>query len=267
MPVIGQEGGEMHFMDSPIFFDHSSAGKPLVDWTIVAGARGALPLGKKVLGTLSCQEVVFCSVADTSWKELGGKLGFKTVYAGKASLLNVDFTSQCLAAKNAGVDVLGLVFDTAGIERIAQSCSAVNFHPLYFYTSVQSNVSFLNNPHLANSIIAQPLRPWFLTDHPEIRQFQSVMKQYAPGLAIDSSSLNGWAAATLFERAAPAFAADTVTPDGILKAMWQVKNDDMDGLSYPVTFSQTKPHDYKVCGWVVWVRPGKFESDGKMTCL
>ena len=267
MPVIGQEGAEQHWTESPLFFDHSTAGKSLVDWTIVAGARAAIGEGKKVLGTLTCQEVVYCTVSDSSWKELGVKLGLKPVYTGKASLLNVDFTSQCLAAKNAGVEVLGLAFDTAAIERIAQSCSAVNFKPLFFYTSVQSNLSFTGNPNLADSVIAQPLRPWFLTEHPEIREFQAAIKKYAPGLAIDSSSLNGWAAGTLFERAAPAFEADTVTPEAILKAMWQVKNDDMDGLSWPQTYTEGKPYVRKVCGWIVRVRPGKFETDGKMSCL
>lgn len=268
IPTIGNQGGELYYFEPKArnFFHTSSSGEPLVDWTMVAAAREANTENKKTVGILTCQEVVFCNLADTNWREIGERAGLTVKYQGKASLLNVDFTSQCLAAKNAGVQTLVVAFDTSGIERIASSCAAVNFKPLIAMTSVQSGLAMIKNPDLAGGSIAQPLRPWFLTDSPAIRNYQAQMAKFAPGVAIDSSSINGWAAATLFSRAAPAFAADTVTSAGILKALWQVKNDDLDGLSYPLTFSETKVPEYKVCGWVVRIRPGKFESDGKMFC-
>ena len=43
-----------------------------------------------------------------------------------------------------------------------------------------------------NFVIAQPLLPWFLTQFPANKLFQDTLKKFAPGLQIDSSSLNGW---------------------------------------------------------------------------
>lgn len=266
IPVIGQEGGELQFFDAPTFFSHASAGRPLIDLTMYAGARTAKAEGLSKLGILTCTEVTYCSVADKDWDAITKKEGLNLVYRGKASLLNVDFTSQCLAAKNAGTEALVVAFESTAIHRIAQSCNSVGFKPMIVLTSVQSNLDFRDDPALDRAAIAQPLRPWFLTDHPAIKLYQSVLKQWAPDLPFDSASLNGWGAVQLFSKATAAFAADVVTSEGITKALAAVKNEDLGGLTYPLSFSADKPQDPKICGWVVRMIKGEFSSDGKMFC-
>jgi branched-chain amino acid transport system substrate-binding protein len=266
LPVIGQEGGELFWGTAPNFFNHGTSGRPLIDFTLIAGARAALAVGKKKLGTLACQEVSYCNTADKSWADLGKQIGLEPVYRGQSSLLTVDFTSQCLAAKKAGVEVLALAFESTGIHRIAQSCASVGFKPMIVCTSVQSNLDFVDDENLDGVVIAQPYLPWFLNDRPAIQAFQAVLRQFAPGLPLDSASINGWAAAQLFSRADKAFAADVVTSKGILDALGTVKNDDLGGLSYPLTFTPGKPQDTKRCGWIMKVQEKKFTSDGKRFC-
>jgi branched-chain amino acid transport system substrate-binding protein len=266
LPVIGQEGGELFWGTAPNFFNHGTSGRPLIDFTLIAGARAALAVGKKKLGTLACQEVSYCNTADKSWADLGKQIGLEPVYRGQSSLLTVDFTAQCLAAKKAGVEVLALAFESTGIHRIAQSCASVGFKPMIVCTSVQSNLDFVDDENLDGVVIAQPYLPWFLNDRPAIQAFQSVLSQFAPGLPLDSASINGWAAAQLFSRADKAFAADVVTSKGILDALGTVKNDDLGGLSYPLTFTPGKPQDTKRCGWIMKVQNKKFTSDGKRFC-
>jgi ABC-type branched-subunit amino acid transport system substrate-binding protein len=188
------------------------------------------------------------------------------VYRGQSSLLTVDFTSQCLAAKQAGVEVLALAFESTGIHRIAQSCASVGYKPMIVCTSVQSNLDFGEDRNLEGVVIAQPYLPWFLNDQPAIATFQAVLRQFAPGLQLDSASINGWAAAQLFSRAQKAFAADTVTSEGITEALATVRSDDLGGLTYPLSFSPGKPQETKRCGWIMKVRDGKFTSDGKRFC-
>jgi len=266
VPVVGQEGGELEAVNSPIYFNHASSGLPLIQLTEIAGARVAKAEGKTIVGTLTCQEVSYCNTADKAWAELAPKLGLRLAYRGQASLLNVDFTSQCLAAKNAGVQALVLAFESTGIHRIAQSCAGVGYHPLIVCTSVQSNPDFKTDENLADVVIAQPVHPWFLADFPAIRQYQSVLRQYGPDVSIDSASINGWTAAQLFSRATSAFAADTVTSEGIMKALWSIKNDDLGGLTYPLSFRPDKPQQQQRCGWVVRVHGGQFTSDGQRFC-
>jgi branched-chain amino acid transport system substrate-binding protein len=266
IPVIGQEGGELQFFDAPTFFSHASAGRPLIDLTMYAGARAAKADGVSKMGILTCTEVTYCGVADADWDAIAKKQGLDLVYRGKASLLNVDFTSQCLSAKNAGTEALVVAFESTAIHRIARSCASVGFKPIIVLTSVQSNADFAEDPALDRAVVAQPILPWFLTDRPAIRQYQSVLNKWAPGLPFDSASLNGWGAAQLFSRAASAFAADVVTSEGITKALSTVKNDDLAGLTYPLSFSPDKPQEPKICGWVVRMLKGQFVSDGKMFC-
>src|SRR5882757_671327 len=266
IPVIGQEGGELFWDSSAIFFNHGTSGRPLIDFTVIAGARAALAEGKKKLGTLTCQEVSYCNTADNSWAQLGAQVGLEPVYRGQSSLLTVDFTSQCLAAKKAGVEVLALAFESTGIHRIAQSCASVGYKPMIVCTSVQSNLDFVDDRNLDGVVIAQPYLPWFLNDRPAIQIFQTVLRQFAPGLPFDSASINGWTAAQLFSRAEKAFAADTVTSKGILDALATIKNEDLGGLTYPLSFSPGKAQDTKRCGWIMKVQGGKFTSDGKRFC-
>ena len=266
IPVIGQEGGELHWGSAPNFFNHGTSGRPLIDFTVIAGARAALAEGKKKLGTLTCQEVSYCNTADKSWAELAKQVGLDPVYRGQTSLLTVDFTSQCLAAKQAGVEVLAVAFESTGIHRIAQSCASVGYQPMIVCTSVQSNLDFTEDKNLEGVVVAQPYLPWFLDGQQAIRNFQGVLRQFAPGLQLDSASINGWTAAQLFSRAHKAFTADTVTSEGILNALATVRNDDLGGLTYPLSFYPGKPQETKRCGWIMKVRDGKFASDGKRFC-
>jgi ABC-type branched-subunit amino acid transport system substrate-binding protein len=266
IPLIGQEGGELHTFDSPLFFNHGTSGKALFDFTLVAGARIAKAAGQTKVGTLVCQEVSACKTNEQSWSTLGPKFGLDVVYRGQASLLTVDFTSQCLAAKNAGVQVLGVSFESTGIHRIAQSCASVGYKPVVVCTSVQSNLDFRDDENLEGVVIAQPYRPWFLTDTPGMQTYQRILKQFAPDLVLDSASINGWTAAQLFSRATAAFKEDVVTSDGIVQALAAVKNDDLGGLTYPLSFSTDKAQEPKACGWIVRVQNGNFTSDGKRFC-
>jgi branched-chain amino acid transport system substrate-binding protein len=266
IPVIGTSGGEEMVYSSPVYFNAATSAAPLFDWTLAAGAKVAIPAGKTQLASIVCQEVVGCSTAGKEFKANAARLGFKLVYEAKASLINVDFTAQCIGAKNAGATAVGLSFDSTAIHRIAQSCASVGYFPQFICTSSQSTLDFAADKNLDGAVIGQPLLPWFLSGKPAIAEFQATMRRYEPGVPFDSSSINGWASAVLFSRATKAFAADTVTSKEILDALAAVKNDDLGGLTYPLSFSPGKPQPPKACGWVVQVKDTKFTSDGKLFC-
>jgi len=266
IPVIGQDGGENQTYDAPNYFNHAVSAAPLFDMTVIAGGKVALPAGKKNLGTLVCQEVAGCGTAGQRFTERGRAIGFNVVYSGQASLLNVDFTAPCLSAQRAKVDVLAVSFESTGIHRIADSCARVGYHPLIVCTSVQSTLDFASDPNLRGAVVAQPLLPWFLADRVPIREYQATLKRYSPDTAFDSSSINGWGAAKLFEQAKAAFAADRVTSAGIIDALSRVRQNDLDGLTYPLSFAVGQPQVPEPCGWVVRVGDGTFTSDGRRFC-
>ena len=83
--------------------------------------------------------------------------------------------------------------------------------------------------------------PWMLTDTPGQKEYAEALQRYAPGMETDGPSMMAWAAGKLFEatlerlgagaRSAPISTADIFT------ALGKIKNETLDGLSPPLTFS------------------------------
>ena len=59
------------------------------------------------------------------------KAGFEFVYQGSGSLAQPDFTAECLAARNAGAQVLVPIMDANSVQRIARSCNSVGYKPVF----------------------------------------------------------------------------------------------------------------------------------------
>ena len=120
VPVIGHEGG---WYDSPMVFPQASSGDQYAMATIAATAHQALPVGHKKLATIVCAEVQGCGYLEKVAAAHAPKLGFSLVYRGKAGLAQPDYTAECLAAQNAGADVVLVLLDTNSLVRLSGSCA------------------------------------------------------------------------------------------------------------------------------------------------
>jgi len=58
------------------------------------------------------------------------RTGLNLVYNGSASLTAPDFTSQCLKAKQSGVQALLVVLDPNSVHRAAANCRNVGYNGL-----------------------------------------------------------------------------------------------------------------------------------------
>ena len=134
----------------------------LVDLVIAGAASVTVPQGKKKAATMTCQEATWCNVAHERWPKLAAKYGYEIVYQAKVSLTQPDFTSQCLAAQNAGATVVLGAIDPNGWKRIVQSCNQVGFKPVYAAPVAQTRYDFKDDPNFEGMIIPEPNAPWFL---------------------------------------------------------------------------------------------------------
>jgi branched-chain amino acid transport system substrate-binding protein len=77
----------------------------------------------------------------------------------------------------------------------------------------------------------------------------------------------GWVAAKLLEKAA-ARMSEPPTSEAILKGLWSIKNDDLGGLAYPLTFNENQTATPQSCWFNVAVKKGSWISpDGfKVNC-
>lgn len=255
IPVVGSEGGSDFFYDIPTFFPQVPSGKTLAEATAAGIADMATPDQRQHVGIIGCIENPTCGQV----AEWAAKVGLRVVYEAEASLTSLDFTSQCNAAKQAGAKVFILGMDANSINRIGASCRAVNFYPLYAASSSVVIPSLANDPNLDGLIVPGQAKPWMLSGDPAIAAFHAALKRYAPGVAPSPAALSGWISAKLFEAGAAAL-GDQPTSGDLLKGLYAIRNNDLGGLTLPLTFTAGRGAPRVACWYRVKLNARAFAS-------
>jgi branched-chain amino acid transport system substrate-binding protein len=218
---------------------------------------------------ITCAEASQCRNFDRTWSsDRVKKLGFQVVYQAQASLVAPDFTSECLAAQRAGVQTMIFGMDSNSIGRFATSCKRQGFRPLYGISGNTAQPNILADPTLDGTVVGNHTWAWPAADTPAQREFHDVFARYAPGLAVNGSHGVGWTAAKAFEAAA-AHVGPQPTSEQILAGLWTFRNNDLGGLTYPLTFTEGKPAKPRACWSVVVVKDQRWTAPyggGPMDC-
>ncbi|HVW34355.1 MAG TPA: ABC transporter substrate-binding protein, partial [Acidimicrobiia bacterium] len=142
VPVIGNDCAVEQWFNSPVFFPQCA---PIADEIIGMIRAGVKTTGKTKYGFAACREAKTCE-QQTPIQQRAGEGGAQLVYQGSISLTQVDFTSECRAAKSAGVEIMNLIADTATFVRFARSCNRQDFRPTYLALGIE----------VGGDVIAQP---------------------------------------------------------------------------------------------------------------
>jgi hypothetical protein len=130
-----------------------------------------------------------------------------------------------------------------------------------------STADMADDPAFEGTVVAMPTLPWFLGDQAAIAEYQATLRRVAPNLPIDQSTIVGWAAAKLFERAATGHLSEQPGSADLLRGLWSIQGDDLGGLTYPLRFEQGKaPGNGQPCGWVIVIKGKRHTSDGQRFC-
>jgi hypothetical protein len=65
--------------------------------------------------------------------------------------------------------------------------------------------------------------------------------------------MQGWVATQLFDDAATNVPEPT-TSQAILNGLWTIRNDDLGGTTYPLTFVKGQDARQQYCGWLIEIR-------------
>ena len=269
VPVIGSEGGGEWFHQNQYYFPQHSSGKDLPLTPMGSATVSQLPQGKKKLGTIVCADgIQVCEDAKKTFPERAPKYGFEYVYNGSASLAQPDLTANCLAAQDAGAQLLLILMDKNSIQRAARSCSNIGYKPVYLLNQTIENDALATDPLLDGAVGSGVVAPWFDTSSPAVVEFREAMAAYAPGVDISGAPMQGWASAKLFEKAA-ARIGNPPTSEQVLQGLWSMKNETLGGLVPPRTFTQGQPAPHAVCFWSWIVKDKKFVNavDNKVRCI
>lgn len=268
VPVLGSEGGSAWFLTSPMHFPQqpsdSFQAKSFAGMLAAAGKAAGLTKA----GIIYCAEIQGCGSSTVAGPF--NEAGLEVTYRTAASLALPDYTAQCINARNAKVQILLLGMDTQSVQRIADSCTSVGYKPQYAAVPQVVSGVLTTKSNLAGLWAPSTVAPWFDTGSPAIKEFLSATSRYAPGLDVGGSAMQGWVSAKLMQKAIET-AKDPTTSDGILQSLWSMKNEDLGGLTLPLTFTKGAPNNagsLKGCWWDIRITDGKFTSPnkGKRTC-
>lgn len=260
IPVIGNEGGEQWQLQHDNYFPQSATDVGL--YTMNAKAYGEVGriAGKKKLGILTCLEVQQCTKSGEVIAANAAAAGLQPVYRASGSLVQPDFTAVCQAAQSAGTEIFAVVLDTNSIRRVARSCAAVGFRPTYTSISILANEGMAEDPLLDGAIIPIPFRPYMDTSNAAVKEFVDAMAKYS-NLAPTAGYEAGWVSAKIFELAAQNVSANPTSAE-ILEALYQIKGNDLGGLTHKLTFTRGRPAAPNYCYWLTAVKDKKFVQIG-----
>ena len=157
--------------------------------------------------------------------------------------------------------------DSNSIGRIATSCARQGYKPLYGISGNTAQPNILADPNLDGTVVGHHTWAWPAADTPGRQEFHDVFARYAPNQATNGSHAVGWSAAKAFELAA-AGVGPQPTSGEILAGLWAFRDDDLGGVTYPLTFTRGKPASPRACWSLVIVKKQRWTAPygGGMEC-
>ncbi len=253
MFTFGTEGGLDTAYNNPYVLTATPTGLVNADSILKALGDVARPLGKKKFAEFACSDFGLCDGLDSRWgnKEAAAAVGFEVVARGRPSLTQPDYTAQCLAAKNAGAEVVMLALDTASLRRFAGDCARQNYKPIFGTTDTLALSSLPSDPNVDGLIVAAKMAPWTDPSVPGIAQVTKAFAQYSPGALPTGGNTNGWILGQFFAAAGANFPDGTVTKADVEEGIYKIRNNNLQGMTFPITMTKGQPMERQLCYGVV----------------
>jgi branched-chain amino acid transport system substrate-binding protein len=254
IPVIGgQATGEAWLTDPNFFPSHLNPANVLLMTAYAAKLANATQYG-----VAYCSEEPACAQGLTLSKQIAPKAQVTLTGGYPISGTAPNYTQQCLGFKASGTTSVFLALAEPTWVRFMSSCASQGYNPVPITQDGNFLPAILKDPNFAKLWMVSPTFDWATTT-PANKSFIAAMGKYAPTAPLQGAAADGWAAATLFGKAAANLSADP-TSDDIYKGLYALGADyNAGGLIPPVTFAKGKAAVQKPCA-------AYFEAqDGKLT--
>jgi branched-chain amino acid transport system substrate-binding protein len=239
IPVIGGDGIDFNWNASPYLFPTGAGSLGIIRVFVDRISK----LGKTKDGLLYCVEASACTEAAKVLTAEVPKAGMQLAYSAPVSVTQADYTAQCLSARNAGVQVLGLAMDGASVARVARSCAAVNYHPLLAAEELGFTPATSNDPDVRRDgvVSATAVAPSLPLDTPGQREYHAALVRFAPDATADGMSIAIWAAGRLVEATVAGLGTKAriapITTADLFAGLGTVHSQALGGLIPPITFT------------------------------
>lgn len=260
VPVVGGNVSEAPFSTNPDFFADGSS----LPVNLVGDMLQMQKLGLKHFGMMYCAEAPACAtegvLSDAAAKAVPGI----TVSSEKVAATSPTYTAQCVAFKSAGVDAVFIGAPADEGLRVIESCKTIGYTPKSVTSPTVTDHSWLSNPDAAGAVIVSPIANFEDPSVPGVKAFLDAMNKYYPNDLTQPqfapNTLYPWVAGELFEAAAKAagIGPDSTGAD-VKKGLYALKNETLDGLIGPVTYTPGKV-TLPTCNFIMSIEGGKYTS-------
>jgi branched-chain amino acid transport system substrate-binding protein len=191
----------------------------------------------------------------------------------KVSSTAPNYTAPCLSFKKDGVDAMYVANNGAVVSRVIQGCAQQGFTPIQAAQGPTLTPDLLKTPALDGAPAAGTNSNPYDTSLPVVQRMHDALEKSSPGFT-DSEQFTydtifPWSGAMLFEAAVKAGKlTPTSTPDDVKKALYNLKDETLGGLSGPLTFAARKP-TFTPCWFTGEIKDQELVSlnENKPTCL
>jgi branched-chain amino acid transport system substrate-binding protein len=223
---------------------------------ITAGGLGKLAI-------LYCGESPSCkALADAA--SASPPPGVHTVYEAQISIVQTDFTTECLQAKSQGAQAIFVAADANSVIRVGRSCAQQQYKPRYATASIAVSPQLAGDANMNGLVAPVNNAPWFLTNTPGTKEFADAMRTYAPGAPLTAPAASMYASGKLMEAAASHLGAVAKTAD-LIAGLDSLRNQTLGGTSPPLTFNAGRGTGPIPCYFVVAVQNGQWVAPNGAT--
>jgi branched-chain amino acid transport system substrate-binding protein len=219
-------------------------------------AMAGLIAHKKTFGGIYCTELAQCAEAVSIWKDYAPKVGLAIGPIVGASETAPDYTAECVAMQQAGVDALFSAGPPSN--RVADDCAAQGFHPLFIGSEGTITTDMVKDPNLNGALQNQQGFPWMLDSTPALKLFHSVEGKSLAEAESPAAISAGWTGLQLLTAALDNGVSAKPTAANVLAGLYALHGTTLGGLSAsPISFTPGKTTS-QLCYFIVGIKNKKW---------
>lgn len=206
------------------------------------------------LAILYCGESPSCKTLASS----PPPAGVSVVYEAQISIVQTDFTTECLQAKSQGAQAIFVAADANTVERVATSCGQQNYNPKYGTASIAVGPQLASDPSMNGLVAPVNNAPWFSTNTPATAAFAQAMATYEPSAPLSATGMTMWASGQVLIAATAGKLSAHPTSAEIISDLDQVSNLTTGGLTPSLTYHAGQGAGTIPCYFEVEVQNGNW---------
>jgi ABC-type branched-subunit amino acid transport system substrate-binding protein len=259
--MFGSEGGTEVAYHDPYVLTATPTGRTNADSMLLALGHAMKATGTTKLAGFACSDFSLCDNFDSSWSKADvlRKAGFVSVARGRPSMTQPDYTANCIAAKQAGAEVLIFGMDTSAIRRFAGDCARQGYKPRLSTADLLALPDLPLDPNADGLVIGTKMAPFTDLRVPGIKECYEAFGKFAPGMPVSGSHTNGWIIGEFFAAAA-AHLPDNPTLKDVADGVYSIKDNNLKGMTYPITMTRDMPQPRQLCYGIVVIKDRRYTT-------